>query len=746
VQAKSDITIHQAGSEDSSKWSFPALLRQPWCQGSVLALLVFVAYQQVWHAGFIWDDDMHITENPCIVGPQGFWDIWTSAAARIGPLVISSFWLEYHLWGLNPLPYHLLNVAVHAVNALLLWRVLLALRVRGAWLGAALWALHPVQVETAAWITELKNTQSCFFYLLTILFFVKWLERRHNIIANKPWRWYVTAMLCCALAMASKSSTVVLPLMLGLVWWWMERGWRWRNALWLVPPVLFAASASAVSVWTQTLEGGIVQEWHRPLAERVITAGAAVWFYLGKLAWPHPLIFIYPRWEMRADQVMSWVPVAALVFSTVLLWRVRETRWRPVAMMLACFVAALVPVLGLVDHYFLRYSFVGDHFQYLASMAPLALLGAALVSADAWLRQLSRHALPVLGTALLVLLMSLTWRHSRIFETQEILWEDTLVKNPACWMAHTNFGMERQKRGDYAGAQAHYESSAALYGGDHEVHNNLGTVLLNAGKFDEAIKHCRKAIEIRSDCLDARLTLSASLWAKGAVDDALAEWNRTIELAPGLAEAHANLGGALLQLGRVDEALAHCQRAVEIEPENPSAYNNLGAASLRAGRLEESLAAYRKAVQLDDRLGSAHYNLAQTLRAAGRGAEAVPHYEKAVELMPDSLPALNNLAWVRATIRDERLRNAARARTLAERANALTEGRDASVFRTLAAAYAAAGDYAGADQQVELGLFIAGLNNDEEIRKALQSDRELYRKSMSLVDLSLSNSVEGTAR
>ncbi len=539
---------------------------------------------------------------------------------------------------------------------------------------------------------------------------------------------------------------MVLPLILGLVWWWMKGTWRWQNAFWLVPPVIFSALASAMSVWTQTLEGGIAREWHRPLLERILTAGAAVWFYLGKLAWPHPLIFIYPRWRISADQAISWVPVIALLIGAVLLWRMRETRWRPVGMMLACFVTALAPVLGLVDHYFLRYSFVGDHFQYLASMAPLALVAAGIVSAERWLKEVSRHALPMLGAGLLVVCMTLTWRHSRIFESLVILWEDTLVKNPSCWMAHNNLGMECQKRGDHAGAQAHYESSAALYGGDHEVHNNLGTVLMKEGRYDEAIKHCRRAIEIRADCFDARLTLSAAFWAKGAVEDALLEWRRTIELAPHLAAPHASLGGALIQLGRVEEALVHCRRAIELDPENSSAYNNLGAASLRAGHLEESLAAYRKAVQIDDRLGSAHYNLAQTLRAAGRAGEALPHYEKAAALMPESVSVFNNFAWVLATIRDEKFRQPARARTLAERANALAQGRDAPVFRTLAAAHAAAGDFAGADQQVELGLFIAGLNGDEETRRALQSDRELYRKSMALVDLSLSNGVEDTLR
>lgn len=705
--------------------------------GLALMTLVAATYLPVWRAGFIWDDDMHVTANPCVVGPEGFADIWTSSHARIGPLVISSFWLEHRLWGLNPRPYHLVNVALHALNALLLWRVLMAMHVRGAWLGAALWALHPVQVETAAWITELKNTQSGLFFLITILFFLRWLDRscHANLGTHRD---YTISLICAFLAMASKSSTVVLPVLLGLCWWWKERTWRWRNAIWLVPFLFLSALSSALSVWTQKLEGGISEQWHRTIPERMIVAGKVVWFYLGKLAWPEPLMFIYPRWEVNATSVTQWLPLMALAALLAMAWWKRDC-WRALFMMVACFVAALLPVLGIIDHFFLRYSFVGDHFQYLASMAPLACVAAGVAVASGKREGLVRLLLCGLGLLVMAALGARSWQYVHVFQSSAALWNDTLAKNPSSWMAWNNLGLESFSRGEFVLARQRYEKSLALFPGNSEAHNNLGRIAADEGRFDEAIAHCRRAIQLRSDNLDARLTLSRALFEKGDADGAIAEWRRTIELFPAAADARVSLAVAMMEKGQLEEAIEQCGRAVQSQPRNAAAHNTLGAALLRAGRLNEALAAYQRAVAIDDGLAAAHFNFAQALRLARRIEESVEHYEKAAALMPDTVSVLNNFAWILATCPDGKLRNPARARELAEHANSLIQGRDALVFRTLAAASAASGDFAGALQEVELGLFVARSNKDLEAENAITSDRELYKKSMKLVDESLTS-------
>ncbi len=264
----------------------PSWLPRDWLWGLILILAVILIYTPLWRAGFIWDDDAVLTANPCIVGPLGLREIWTTSAADICPLVLTTFWVEHALWGLAPLPYHLVNVLLHGACAILLWRVLGSLRVQGAWLGAALWALHPVAVESVAWITEMKNTESGVFFLLSILFFVRWL-RAKELDGRTGGVWnYALTLLFAALAMASKSSTVILPVIFCLCAWWMEGRWHWRNVARVVPIFLMSIAASALSIWTQMLHLPAVTDpqWVRTWPQRLATAGDVVWFYLGKLA------------------------------------------------------------------------------------------------------------------------------------------------------------------------------------------------------------------------------------------------------------------------------------------------------------------------------------------------------------------------------------------------------------------------------------------------------------------------------
>lgn len=341
----------------------------------VLVVLVVAAYLPVLSAGYIWDDDKHLTENVCIVGPAGFAGIWTTSEATYYPLVLTTFWVEHALWGLAPLPFHLVNVLVHAACALTLWQVLMRLRVPGAWLGAALWALHPVQVESVAWVTELKNTQSGLFYLLAIWSFLRWK-------ASRATPSYAAALIFAIAAILSKSSTVMLPVVLALAWIWEERRLAWREAVPLVPFLLISALASGWTIWEQQFHAGALgADWTLSVPQRVVIAGRDVWFYLGKLVWPHPLIFIYPRWEVDATSLTAYLPVVAAIAASIVLWLQRERWGRPALFTLAYFVASLFPVLSFFNVYYFRFSYVADHFQYLASMGPLALAGAALWTA-----------------------------------------------------------------------------------------------------------------------------------------------------------------------------------------------------------------------------------------------------------------------------------------------------------------------------------------------------------------------------
>ena len=613
--------------------------------GLLLAAVTIVAYLPALRGGFLWDDDDHATNNPCVVGPLGFKEIWTTRAARICPLVISSFRVQHALWGLHPLPYHLFTILMHAGAAVVLWRVLTRLKVPGAWLGAALWALHPVQVESVAWVTELKNTQSGLFYMLTGLFFVRarLAEQAREGKGARRNDW--PALGFGALAMASKSSTIILPLVLGLCAWWIERGWRWKNVLRLAPYVALSALSSGLSIWTQRLEGAADPEWARDWPERVITAGKVVWFYLGKLFWPQPLIFIYPKWENAAGQVMAYLPLALGVGVLVILWFGRERWGRGAFLAFGYYVVALLPVLGLIDHYFLRYSFVGDHFQYLASIGPLALVGAVLWRVFERVGGRNGFIGPAACGLVLGGLGILSWRHEVAFRDDETLWQDTLAKNPDCWLAHNNLGAAFLNRGQLDGATRQFEEAVRLKPDFVEAQNNLGMVLYKKGQMDAAVRQFQKTLRLKPNYALTHYNLANVLCEKGQMEEAIRQFEEALRLKPDYAaDAHNNLANALGKKGQMDEAIRHFQEALRLKPDYAEAHYNLANVLREKGLIDEAISHFQDALRLKPDYAEAHYNLGVAFGQKGQLDEAIRQFQEALRLKPDYADARKNLA------------------------------------------------------------------------------------------------------
>jgi len=620
--------------------SLSARFSRDWLWGLILVLAVFLAYQPVWHAGFIWDDDSHITANPVIIGPLGLKEIWTTSQAQYYPLALTTFWAEHALWGLAPLPYHIVNVLMHGACAVVLWLVLRGLQAPGAWLGAALWALHPVQVESVAWITEMKNTQSCLFYLLTILFFVTGLKARDRGDGNGSARNVGLTLLFAALAMASKSSTLVLPMVLGLCAWWVEGRWQWRSMARVGPFALMAIIAASITLWTQALMGVNGPQWARSLPERLATSGDVVWFYLGKLLWPHPLIFIYPRWEVDTGSWLSYLPLAAVVIVLLLLWRIHKAWARACFFAFAYFLCALLPVSGIVDGYFWRYSLVGDHFQYLADMGPLALAATALTKLADVLVPEKLRLQSFICAGLLLTLGLLSWQRAWVFRDPDTLWTDTLAKNPNCWMAHNNFGLVLDQEGRIDEAIAHYHKAMEIRANGAEFYNNLGNALVHKGQIDEAIAQYQRTVEIDPNYARAYNNLGDVLsQKKGRIDEGILKYQQALEIDPTYVEARCNLGLALVQKGRIDEAIDQYQKALGIAAD----HNDLGIALNQKGRVEEALFQYKKALEIFPGYAEAHNNLGNLLNQKGDVEEAIAQYQKALEINSHYAEAYNNL-------------------------------------------------------------------------------------------------------
>ena len=697
----------------------------------LLVGLTLGAYWSALRGGFIWDDDSHLTANPCIVGRLGFSAIWTTSSGYYYPLVLTIFWIEHAIWGLNPLFFHLVNVLVHAVNALLLWRVLLSLRVAGAWLGAALWALHPVQVESVAWITELKNTQSCFFYLLAILFFIRWrvlvgASKNGSKISD-----YVLAISFSVLAMLSKTSTVMLPIVLCLCWWWIEGRWRWRNLIWVSPLFLVSIAGSVWTIWEQKVHSlAHGQEWPQNALQRFAIAGKAIWFYFGKLLWPDPLIFIYPRWQIDTGRPISFLPVAAVVLVAVALWlglRRYRPQTRPLFFAFSYFCISLFPVMGFFNLYFFRYTFVADHFQYLAAMSPLALVGAGLWHAGE--RVGDRKRFITFGVASLVLagLCALTWRHTFVFKNIAILWEDTLAKNPNAYIAHVNLGFELARQGKLPEAIEQYQSALQLKPDALEAINLQGVALDAQGKLPEAIQQYERAIQLQPNFAEAYNNLGFALANQGKIPEAIQKYERALQLKPDYPGVYNNLGSALGRQGRLADAIQNFERALRLNADYAEAYNNLGLALALQGKLPEAIEQCQQAVRLKPDYAEGYNNLGFAMASEGKLAEAIQHYEKALQFKPAYVEALNNLAHLLATSQDLSLRNGVKAVGLSEKANRLTDEKNPVILGTLAAAYAEAGRDREAVETVTRAIKLAGDQGNSGLVNILEAQAAVYQ-------------------
>ena len=618
----------RAATEAPVQSPLSSLSHANWLWGALLVLATIVAYQQAWRAGFIWDDDIYVTQNKLLTAPDGLGRIWFSldSPSQYFPLVYTTFRFEYALWGLNPAGYHWVNILLHAANALLVWRLLRALAVPGAWLAAALFALHPVQVESVAWITERKNVLMGFFFLLALLAWTRFLEER----SGRMWKYYGLALFFYALALFSKTTACTLPAALFLILWLKKQPIDLRRVVQTIPFVALGIAMGLVTIWWERHHQGTQGELFAiALPERILVASRALWFYAGKLLWPANLTFSYPRWPISAGNPLDYLWLLITAAFGVAVYFMRRFFGRSVEVAALFFVATLSPMLGFIMLYTFRYSFVADHYQYLASIGPLALAAAGLSTGFALIERRAPFLRPAVCGGLLLVLGTLTWRQGAMYANEEALWWTTLARNPDSWMAHNNIAIRLQHSGRLPDAFAHYNKALEINPEYGEAHYNLGNALVQDRRIEEAMAHYKKALEINPRNGPAHYNLATVSVQKGQIDEAITHYERALEINPANVGAHNNLGNALAQKGRVDEAVTHFRKALEIEPAHGAARYNLGNALLRVGKTDEALAHFRRAVEINPQDAQAHAKLGNVLQQTGRREEGAAHLEKA---------------------------------------------------------------------------------------------------------------------
>ncbi len=578
--------------------------------GTALVLAVAAAYLPALKAGFVWNDDTYVTDNATLDGLTGLGLIWTEPRAneQYYPMVFTSYWIEKRLWGLAPLGYHLVNVLLHACSALLLWALLARLGLPGAGWAAALFALHPLCVESVAWVTERKNTLSLFLSLLAMLAYFASREERERktgdfLRKGKKGRRVTPALpeagppsrfltfigffgfLLFVLALFAKTTAAVVPAVLLVLVWWKRGEIRGKDAGPLVPWFGAGVVLAAHTAWLErTVVAASGKEWSLGFADRFVLAGRAVLFYSRKILLPLDLAFFYERWPVDARALAAWLPAVAALVALFLAWRFRERIGRGPLAALLVFGGVLFPAMGFFNVYAMRYSWVADHFAYQAVAVAAASIacGAATLLRKAPVA--ARRAAAAAAAGILVLFGVLTNRQSRIYANEESLWLDTLSKNSSCFSCETNYGFW----------------------------------LVNAGRTSEAVGHFETSLRIRPDNVPALLNLGRIAEQRGSLGEAAARLRAAYRLDPADVAVLVNLATVEVKLGHLDAAVPLYEEALRIGTAQAHiAHNGLGVALMKQGRVAEAAGHFREALRLKPDYDFARANLERALAALG---------------------------------------------------------------------------------------------------------------------------------
>ncbi len=616
-----------------------------WGMALLIIALTVAVYLPAMRGGMLWDDPAHVTP-PALQSWHGLERFWTELGAtqQYYPVLFTAFWVEHRLWGDHVLGYHLVNILLHAGACCLLALLLRRLwtisepdaapgsaprePAGAAWFAAALFAVHPVCVESVAWISEQKNTLALTLALLASLAFLRFWERR--TVSS-----YAAALGLFLLALGSKTATAPLPAALLVMLWWRRGRLSWRRDVApLLPWFAAAVTAGLFTSWVErNFVGAAGATFSLTAFERLMLAGRVVRFYLGTLAWPAELTFFYPRWDVPGA-APGWIAgFVALAVVTVILWAIRRRMRGPLAAWLL-YGGLLFPALGFFNVYPFVFSYVADHFQYFASGSLIAAVatGAAIVLAG--LPPRARVAGWAAGMALIVALAWAANRQSALYRNNETLFRATIARNPTSWMAHQILAV---------------------------------TFARAPHRHAEAIAEYRTALRLNPDYPDAHFGLGVELARlPGHRAEAIAQYERAVQLRPIYAEAHNNLGVELAKTpGRTADAIANFEAALAVKPGFAEAHANLADVLARLpGRQAEAVKQYETALHLKPGLVWARCHLAFVLaESPARINEGIAQYHRVLRDHPDNLDALNGLA-----IAEVRLGHYAEARSRWEQA------------------------------------------------------------------------------
>jgi len=719
----------------------------------LLAVTTLAVFGPVVRCEFVnYDDPNYVTANPHVQGGLTWdavaWAFRTGYASNWHPLTWISLMLDAQLFGSSAAGSHAINLLFHMANTVLLFIVLRQFTGalwRSAWV-AALFALHPLHVESVAWVSERKDLLSTFFALLTLFSYARFAQARSDAgcelldagqqpaasgirhpASSIPYYWL--ALFFFALGLMSKPMLVTLPLVLLLLDFWPLQ--RFSLSAFRLPllvekiPFCLLSMVSCVVTFKVQAEGGTIQSLANfSMGERIENAFAAYARYLGKTAWPENLAVYYPHpghWPpmlvVSAAMLVIGLSFGVLWFGRAMPFAVTGWFW---------FLGMMIPVIGLIQA---GDQSMADRYAYLPLVGVFIIL--AWGAAELFKRwRLPKWALGIVAGMTVICCAARTADQLRYWQDSETLFRRAIAVTTPNYLAQNNLGDALLQKGQVIEAISHFQAALTIEPDCMMAEKNFANALVEEGQTDQAILHYQKALAIQPDYAEAHNNLANLLKQQGQLDAAALHYEKALETRPDDAKIHHNLAGALLGLGRVDEAIAQYQKALELDPNLIESRHDLGIVLAQNGRVDDAIVQFQKVLQVQPGNAEVHNNIANALLQKGRVDDAIAHYQRALEIHPDFTTVQNNLghvAWLLATSPEASIRNGVKAIALAQQADEISGGKNPVIIGELAAAYAEAGHFPEAITNAQLALQLAASQNDIAMVAAIQAQLKLYQ-------------------
>ncbi|MBF0279356.1 MAG: tetratricopeptide repeat protein [SAR324 cluster bacterium] len=574
----------------------------------VLIILPLVVYFYATDAEYIIDDNKFFLEDPLMTDPEGLIKIWLSPTDnnRVWPylpLTRSSFWIERQIAGFNSRVSHWINIILHLLTVIILWQISERWLKKGAWWIALLFSVHPVYVQSVAWVAERKNLLAALFFILSIGTYLQFQEKKLKA-------WYALSLSLFFFALLSKTSVVMLPVILIILHLWFGLKLKKEQFIALLPFFMLSMAMAWLRIWFEVNTFGVIVDT-RTFLEKLLTAAHIPFFYLSKFFVPFPLVFIYPKWSINPNEVLSYFPSVSLFITTAILFWKYQSWGKPMLLGAGAFGIMLFPVLGFFANAWTQFSFVTDHWLHLPSISLIVLLILASFRLQDFLESRNGSSVKYLFSALAIasvaLLSAISWNQVLAYKNPESLWLATIEKNQEAWIAHQELGRIYQEKKQYEQAVLHSGKSLEIKKDLFRAYHNRGNVYADLGQYARAIEDFTKALAAYPGFLEAYNNRGNAYYHLKEYALALQDYNKALTIDPGFVDAYSNRAHVYFQLKQYPHALQDYNVVLELDPNSDAFYDRGNLYSLLK-KSQDAIKDFTRAIEFNPDYTQAYHN------------------------------------------------------------------------------------------------------------------------------------------